>query len=158
MKIKELFNLDTKLGCFSTGISILLVIVGFVFLNQYLVNYIKFGSISISSGGSGGSSVPKTEISRPENEKERKELEFKLDSFKQTKVLKDIQPEINEVKVSGIIWDSMSPAEKLSFAKITAIYCKLFKNSGKAWVVIKDSGNGKMLGMYNEGSGLQFNQ
>jgi len=158
MKIKDLFNLDTKLGCISTGVLILLIIVGFVFLNKYLVNYIKYGSISISAGSSGGTSANKAKSGDPQNDKKRKKFKFKLDGFKKSELLDGIQPELNEVYVNGLKWESLSRAEKVSFAKITALYCKVFKNSGKAWVVIKESGSGKMLGMYNEGSGLQFNQ
>lgn len=71
--------------------------------------------------------------------------------WKRQRLIIDIQPQDNNVRVNPIHWKSLTYSQQESASKTLAMYCSQKQNApalGTGWVEIKDGFSGKRLAKY----------
>jgi len=127
---------QNKIGCFS----IFFMIVG-IFLIIVIVS-----SFIGKRDGERGSITSVANIEKEEND---------IQTMRDTGLLTNINPELNEAYVDPIIWSGLDYQTKENVGKIMAFYCGRKKGTNLNWVDIKDNYSGKRLAKYSATFGFK---
>ena len=78
-----------------------------------------------------------------------------ISKLRESGLLKNINPQLNEAYIDPKIWNELTIQTKENIGKVLAIYCGEKKGTNLNWVDIKDAFSGQELARYSQSRGFK---